>query len=265
MSLVAHSLPSLPVRLAAAAALPARGFVELDERVTSGAGGVAVVRASSRESGEAIAAHLARRARVAGMFAIEAKARRGAPLWRDVASRLGIGGLPNDPAHAADAIARAAAVRRALIVGAMPRAGTWDRTVAAELASLRGGAAVVLVMAGFDATEDLAADVYEIGATLDPVERQRWWAALGESAQERSPPTRSPGSKRGGRTRARAPPLLRRPTARSPPPPSGCSRSRARGASVAAVGARALRLGRRDVRGPRVRGGGAGERRLDRH
>jgi transcriptional regulator with GAF, ATPase, and Fis domain/tetratricopeptide (TPR) repeat protein len=182
MTLVAHPLPSRHPHLVAGGAAIPRGFVELDDRVSRGAGGVAIVRAPSREAAEAIGAHVTRRARAAGMFAIEAKARWGAPLWREVASRIGIGALGSDPAGAAEAIARAASQRRAHVVAPLPRPGSWDRAVATEMASLAAAGPVVFIVAGLDAADDLHAEVYEVGATLEPAERQRWWAALGEAA-----------------------------------------------------------------------------------
>ena len=179
MTLLANSLPSPSMVHATSQAAGAPGFIELDNRVVNGGAGLAVVRAPSREAAEAIATHVARRARCAGLFTIEARAGDGAPLWRDVSSRLGVAGLSTDPARAADAIAQAIASRRAMVVASLPRAGGWDRAVAAELA---GAAAVILFTTGRDATEDWRAEVYDVGATLDPMERQRWWLALADTA-----------------------------------------------------------------------------------
>jgi transcriptional regulator with GAF, ATPase, and Fis domain/tetratricopeptide (TPR) repeat protein len=190
MTLVAHPLspPRMPgsapgSREAASATPSARGFIELDDRVCGGLAGVVVVRAPSHEACDAMGAHVARRALAAGMFAIETRARDGSPLWRDVASRLGVDVLPSDPPAAADAIARVAAMRRAMVVAPMPLAGTWDRAVATELAALATPPSVVLLAPDARPTEDVAADVYEVGATLAPSERQRWWTALAEAAQ----------------------------------------------------------------------------------
>ncbi len=190
MTLVAHPLspPRVPgsapgSREAASASAPVRGFVELDDRVCGGLAGIVVVRAPSQEACDAMGAHVARRALAAGMFAIETRARGGSPLWRDVASRLGVDVLPSDPPAAADAIARVAAMRRAIVVAPMPHAGTWDRAVATELASLPTAPSVVLLAPDARPTEDVAADVYEVGATLAPSDRQRWWTALAEAAQ----------------------------------------------------------------------------------
>ena len=42
---------------------------------------------------------------------------------------------------------------------------------------------VLLVAAGPEPTDDLRADVYEAGATLDSDDRRRWWVALADAAQ----------------------------------------------------------------------------------
>jgi DNA-binding NtrC family response regulator/tetratricopeptide (TPR) repeat protein len=159
-----------------------RGFIELDDRVATGAGGFVVVRASSREAAAAMGAHVARRARAAGFYAIEARSALGAPLWREVASRLGVGALAGDPSDAAEAIARAASLRRAVVVAALPPAAAWDRAVAYAMASLVAAPAVFLVASGADTADDLRADVYEVSGTLDPLERLRWWCCLAEAA-----------------------------------------------------------------------------------
>ena len=163
-------------------ALAARGFIELDDRVAAGTGGVAVVRASSREAAEAMGAHVARRARAAGFCAIEARSALGAPLWREVASRLGVGALAGDPGDAAQAIGRAASLRRAVLVAALPPAGSWDRAVAGAMASLSAAPPVFLMASGADVADDLRADLYEVSGTLDVLERLRWWCSIAEAA-----------------------------------------------------------------------------------
>ena len=160
-----------------------RSFVELDDRVASGQGGIAIVLSPSQETADAIAAHVARRARAAGIIAMEPRARSGTPLWREVASRLGIRRQGSDPFEAASTIARAATLRRIHVVATLPRAGSWDRDVACRLASLADCPPVVFVAPDFEVCDDLRADTYEVGATLDAAGRRRWWAALGESAQ----------------------------------------------------------------------------------
>jgi transcriptional regulator with GAF, ATPase, and Fis domain/tetratricopeptide (TPR) repeat protein len=181
MTLVAHPLSSPRVFPAAISTIAPRGFVELDDRVATGTGGVVVVRAPSPEAASAMGSHMARRARAAGLCAIEARSALGAPLWREVASRLGVGMLAGDPADAAEAIARAASLRRALVVALLPPVGSWDRAVAQAMAS-RTPPPVLLVTSSNESVEDLQADVYEVSATLDPLERLRWWTAVAEAA-----------------------------------------------------------------------------------
>src|SRR5689334_3264412 len=108
MTLLAHPLPWPRLPSAAAGATAARGFVELDDRVSSCAPGVALIRAPSAHAARAICAHLARRIRAGGRVAVEARALRGSPLWQEVAMRLGVSSLPSEPAQAAEAIARTA-------------------------------------------------------------------------------------------------------------------------------------------------------------
>jgi transcriptional regulator with GAF, ATPase, and Fis domain/tetratricopeptide (TPR) repeat protein len=182
MTLVAQPLSTPRVFPAATSTIAARGFVELDDRVASAACGVVVVRAPSREAADAMGAHVARRARAGGLCTIEARSALGAPLWREVASRLGVGTLAGDPNDAAEAIARAATLRRAIVVAALPPQGTWDRQVAYVLSSLVAAPPVILVATSNETADDLHADVYEINATLDPLERLRWWTAVAEAA-----------------------------------------------------------------------------------
>ena len=123
MTLVAHPLP------VAACLLPGGGlrhrrpwFVELDDRVASAACGVAVVRAprAKRPTRWAPTSPAARAP--AGLCTIEARSALGRPCgarWRRVSAS---GRSPAIPADAAEAIARAAPVRRAMIVAALPPA-----------------------------------------------------------------------------------------------------------------------------------------------
>jgi transcriptional regulator with GAF, ATPase, and Fis domain/tetratricopeptide (TPR) repeat protein len=192
MTLVAYPLSSPRVQPAAAPSAPARGFVELDERIgasAAGSGGAAMllVRAPSDEAAAAIGAHLARRATLCGAFAIQARGRTGCPLWREVAAKLGIGTLPGDPSAAADAIAHALQVRRALVVAPLPPPRCWDRAVASELASMATPPAVALLSTGADAADEFGLEAFEVGATLDAGERQRWWTALTDAARSEVP------------------------------------------------------------------------------
>jgi transcriptional regulator with GAF, ATPase, and Fis domain/tetratricopeptide (TPR) repeat protein len=144
---------------------------------------IAIVHAPAREVADATAAHVARRVRNGGRCAIEARASYGAPLWRDVASRVGIRALASDPGDAARALVRALAQSGGVVVADLPALGTWDRAVLAALAALPTMPLAVFVTTSPDVTDDLRAEVYEVGATLDAAERPRWWAALAEAAQ----------------------------------------------------------------------------------
>jgi transcriptional regulator with GAF, ATPase, and Fis domain len=182
MTLVAYPLPSPRVHAAAAPSAPARGFVELDERVTTALPGMVLVRAPSEEAAAAVGAHLARRATAMGGFAVEARGRAGCPLWREVGEKLGIGVLPGDPTAAADAIAHVAQMRRALVIAPLPAQTGWDRAVTTELASMETPPAIVLLSTGSRSGDDLGLEVFEVGAELEAGERQRWWAALTQAA-----------------------------------------------------------------------------------
>jgi transcriptional regulator with GAF, ATPase, and Fis domain/tetratricopeptide (TPR) repeat protein len=184
---VASPLLSPRVHAAAAPASAALGFVELDERVGTPAPGMLLVHAPSREAAEAIGAHVARRAGVAGAFVIEARERPGCPLWGEVAAKLGMGDLPGDPSAAAEAIAHAALVRRALVVAPLPGARGWDYAVAKDLATLVTPPAVVFLSTRARPDEDLGLEAFEIGATLEGDERRRWWSALTVAAMNDVP------------------------------------------------------------------------------
>ena len=162
-----------------------RGFAELDERVIAGPAGVLLVRATSADAGAAAGAHVGRRMSALGATPIFARARTGAPLWRDVASLLGLSQLPCDPSRCASEIAQAAQARHAVIIAALPAAGSWDRSVAVELSSLTSPPLVVFlasVTSGGDAAHDLRAEVFDIAPTLDATEVRRWWIAVADDA-----------------------------------------------------------------------------------
>jgi tetratricopeptide (TPR) repeat protein len=182
MTLVAQALTAPQTPSAAAPGVGARAFAELDERVASGAPGVVLVRAPSREAAHSAGAHVARRLTASGLLPLEARKRAGAPLWREVASLLGVASVPSEPGKCAEEIAQAAALRRAAIVAPLPAAGSWDRAVAAEIAALANAPLVVFVGDSAEAAAELRAEAFEIGATLDAGERGRWWAAIAEGA-----------------------------------------------------------------------------------
>ncbi len=182
MTSVASPLISPRVHAAVAPSPPARGFAALDERMLAFAPGLLVVRAPSREASVAIGMHVARRAASAGAMVIEARERRGCPLWREVAAKLGVGELPSEPAGAAAAIAHAAILRRAVVVGPLPSSRGWDRAVVMELAALASPPAAVLTATGAGPIDELGLETYEVGAALDEAELARWWSALAQTA-----------------------------------------------------------------------------------
>jgi transcriptional regulator with GAF, ATPase, and Fis domain len=147
-----------------------------------GTGGVVVVRTVSRESARALAAHVARRLRTGGFAAVVVRPLEGAPLFREAATRLGLGPLDCDPARAAEVVANATHNRRAAIVAPLPGAGTWDRTVAAEMALRPQPPLVIFFADAVDAAADVRGERFDVSSTLDGLERGRWWAALAEDA-----------------------------------------------------------------------------------
>ena len=158
-----------------------RTLTELDERLAIGSPGVVVVRAAA-ESVEALLAHAARRLRSVGRTAIVARAHAGAPLWHEVAARLRVGRLPNEPLACAATIATNAFLRRATIVAPLPRAGTWDRAIAAELALLTNAPLIVFVGSGEDTANDVQGERFDVAATLHEDAKARWWRAVADEA-----------------------------------------------------------------------------------
>src|SRR5437868_1076253 len=87
-----------------AASNASRGFGDLDERVVTAPTGVLVVHAPTRQAAQAAGAHVARRVAALGANALEARARDGAPLWREIATMLGLGSISCDPFKCAEEI-----------------------------------------------------------------------------------------------------------------------------------------------------------------
>ncbi len=158
------------------------GFAELDERVVAGPAAVMLVRATSLDAGAAAGAHVGRRMSALGATPVFARSTAGAPLWRDVASLLGLSQLPCDPARCASEIAQAAHARHAVIIAALPAAGTWDRSVALELSNLSAPPLVIFLAKVGDAAHDLRAETFDVAPTLDASEMRRWWTAVADDA-----------------------------------------------------------------------------------
>jgi transcriptional regulator with GAF, ATPase, and Fis domain len=166
----------------------ARGFAALDERVRCGQGGLIVVQLVESATADAVLAHVARRALHAHPMVLRARARRGAPLWREVAARLSLLRLDCSPVACATQIASAALARRTAIVATLPAEGTWDRAVANELAQLESAPLVVFVSArANEEARDLRAETYELAPTLSAEERDRWLEGVALEARTSLP------------------------------------------------------------------------------
>ena len=181
MTLLAQSFAS-PVALASSSAFGPRSFVALDEHILAGGNGVVLARSPVMETALAAGAHIARRVGAQKFLPLQVKARAGAPLWREVASLLGMARLPCEPSACADEIASTATLRRAVIIAPLPRAGTWDRAVAIELTRLAAAPLIVFLSDADESALDVHGEVFDVGASLDAVEMQRWWGAIAEQA-----------------------------------------------------------------------------------
>ncbi|MBX3190160.1 MAG: sigma 54-interacting transcriptional regulator [Labilithrix sp.] len=180
------ALPAVPLSLISPSS--ARAFVDLDERMLAAQPGVVIVRAPS-EAHAPILAHAARRLRTSGHCPVDASActayahvASAAPLFREVATQLGLAVLPSDPAACADAIAQAAIARRAAIVAPLPKDGTWDRAVATELSRAARSLLLVFVTAGDPPAFD-GATIFELSPDLSASDKLRWLSAVAEEAQ----------------------------------------------------------------------------------
>ncbi len=175
---------ALAAPLALVSASSTRAFVEFDERLVSAQAGVIIVRAPV-DVHAPIVAHASRRLRTSGLHPVDAAVRAGAPLFREVAMHLGLGAAPVDPFACADAIAAAAIAQRAAIVAPLPGEGTWDRTVAVELA--KNTRVLVVFVTANDPPALVDASVFEIHPDLSASEKLRWLSAVAEEAQTKLP------------------------------------------------------------------------------
>ncbi|HEX7664883.1 MAG TPA: hypothetical protein VF407_10240, partial [Polyangiaceae bacterium] len=159
-------------------------FSALDERAlqpgTSAGPTLLVAKVVNEAAAAAIHHHFARRFAAAHLTPVHARARHGAPLWRDVAAQLHVTLEGNDPAHAAEKIAGALASRP--LLAALPKPGTWDRAVLEELTQSTASL-VLLFTTTEDTASDLGAETFEIGTDLDGEAQQRWFAAAAVEAQ----------------------------------------------------------------------------------
>ena len=162
--------------------IPSFDFAALDERVASGHGGVLLVHVVDDRTIEALRAHLVRRARASCSLVISA---HGDPVWREVATRLGIAKVECTPSSCAAQLASATQGRRAAILFTLPRAGTWDRAVTAELSQTQQDGRVPLVVVlvpSIEPVRDVRGEVYEVSPSLDEADKKRWVATLAADA-----------------------------------------------------------------------------------
>ncbi len=152
-----------------------------------------MVRASSEELARAVAAHAARRLTALGMRAIRIRAQSSTPLWHQVSARLGVSDLDGNAHRCAQRILSSGLGQPLAVIAALPRAGTWDRLVASELATLRmasrEAAGVMPPLLIFTTNEtdlaaDLAAETFDIAPTLGEEEKSRWFEALLDEATQ---------------------------------------------------------------------------------
>jgi len=206
--------PVAPLHLVHGSLTPAPGgsastsFVDFDERLVSCDPrnaqvtplGVIMVRAA-HEVQPAIIAHAVRRLRASGWRPVDATSaagsRGGAPLFREIATQLGLVVVPGDPHACADEITRAAATKQAAIIAILPKDGTWDRAVANELVHTARSGLVIFVTgtdtrdsrAFADASAADAASIvtFDLASTFTSSDKLRWLGAVAEEAHSELP------------------------------------------------------------------------------
>ena len=186
-----------------------RSFVDFDERLVSCDArnaqasplGVMIVRAS-HEVHPAIIAHATRRLRACGWLPVDASSavgsRGGAPLFREIATQLGLAVVPSDPHACAEAITQLAASKQAAIVAVLPKEGSWDRAVANELVHTARSGLVIFVTGtdvrdarAFDASAADSATItsFDLSSDLSSSDKLRWLGAVAEEAHAELPAT----------------------------------------------------------------------------
>ena len=149
----------------------ASAFATLDDTMTDGAG-VHAVRLGGAPAA-AVAAHLARRARLVGRPCIVVP---GTPstLWREVAQLAGLADLPTDVDSAAEALHGLIEGTKAVVVGS-PAPSAWDEAVTRALAS-RGPVRSLVLLLGERGPSGID-EIGPLGDALDDEAIARWWAA----------------------------------------------------------------------------------------
>ena len=135
-------------------------------------------------------AHAARRLRSSGWSALSASSTR-APLFRELATQLGLGAVSSDPHACAEAIVQAASAKHAAVVSVLPSEGTWDRAVATELARITR-VLVVLVTSSelaqvtlvneMSRTEGVPFATFDLSSELSAADKLRWLSAVAQEA-----------------------------------------------------------------------------------
>ena len=180
-------------------------FVEFDERLVAAAtAGVLLVRAP-QDVHAALMAHAARRLRTSGWSALvdpisptsvsgrALTASTRAPLFRELATQLGLGAVSSDPHACAEAIAQAAAAKHAAVVAALPKEGTWDRAVATELVRITRGLVVFVTSSELaqitlvNGTENVSISTFDLVGELSANDKLRWLSAVAQEAQAELP------------------------------------------------------------------------------
>ncbi len=151
------------------------GFAELDDTALSAEPGVLVVRVREEERGS-ILAHVARRLRATGCCVVEVKTPSSTSVFREAATRLGLGAVPHDPPACAAAIASASASpQRVAVLSQLPHTGSWDDAVACELVAQ---GKTVLVFATSSSLPAWESTTFDLTADLTVSDRLRWLDAV---------------------------------------------------------------------------------------
>jgi DNA-binding NtrC family response regulator/tetratricopeptide (TPR) repeat protein len=149
-----------------------RGFTSFDDRLLEPRPGLVVVHAPP-EVHPALAAHAARRLRASGLSPFVGAARAGAPMFREIADALGLEVATADSARFAPTLAQALERSQGVVLGSVPREGSWDFEVLRELAQQKN---TFLVLFATEKPSPVlnAKELYELDAELDRDERLRW-------------------------------------------------------------------------------------------
>ena len=169
------------------------GFVDLDDRLVQtkpGTPGVFVVHAPVAVHA-AVVAHAVRRLKTNGWLPVDASSApgslAGAPLFREIATQLGVASLSSDPQVCASIIAQAAVAKRGAIVAILPKHGSWDHSVAEELALLDRALAVYVASEPAQGALAESGSAFELAAELTDPDKLRWLGAIAEEAHVELP------------------------------------------------------------------------------